>query len=67
MRGVYKRGNNWYIDYDAGNKRIRQVIGPCKKTAENTLRKRKVEVAENKHLDIKKNEKSNLRTLRKHF
>ena len=38
MRGVYKRGHMYYIDYESNNGRIRQVIGPCKETASNTLR-----------------------------
>jgi len=54
--GVFFKKGNWYIDYRLPNgRRIRQKIGSSKKLAENVLRKRKLEIAENKFLDIKKN------------
>jgi hypothetical protein len=32
--GVYKKGNNWFIDYrDSAGRRIREKIGPNKRTA----------------------------------
>ncbi|MFH1381234.1 MAG: site-specific integrase [Candidatus Omnitrophota bacterium] len=57
MRGVYKRGKICYIDYYAGGRRIREPISESKKLAEITLQKRKVEIAEGKHLDIRKKER----------
>ena len=54
---VYQKGSDWYIDYRAGGRRKRQKIGPSKKLAETVLRKRKVEAAENKHLDIRRDQK----------
>jgi integrase len=57
MDGVYKRGKIWYIDYYANGRRIRERIGENKKLAQTVLRKRKVEVAEYKHLDIKRDKK----------
>ena len=56
--GIYKREKNWYIDYYAYGKRIREVIGPDRKLAEAVLAKRKIAVAENRFLDIKKKSKT---------
>lgn len=51
---IYKREKNWYIDYHAYGKRIREAIGPDRKLAEAVLVKRKAAIAENRFLDIKK-------------
>jgi len=50
---VTKRGNTWYIDYYAGGRRYREVIGPNRKLADRVLAKRLVEVAEGRFLDVK--------------
>jgi len=55
--GVYKRGTTWYIDYYAGYKRRREKIGPSKRQAEVVLKKRMVQVAENRFLEVEKCEK----------
>lgn len=56
--GVYKYKDTYGIDYyDQNGERVRQIIGPSKKLAEDVFSKRKVELAENKHLDIKRNKK----------
>lgn len=55
--GIKKRGEDYWIDYYAFGKRKRQKIGPSKVLAENILRKRKLEIVENRYLDVKKNEK----------
>ena len=55
--GIYKKKNNFYIDYYANGRRVREKIGPSKVLAENVLRKRQVQVAENKHLDVRKEQK----------
>lgn len=55
--GVYKRGDSYYIDYYVHGRRKREKIGLNKNLAETVLRKRKVEIAENRFLDIKKEEK----------
>ncbi len=47
------RGGDWYIDYYSKGRRIREKIGTNKRLAETTLIKRKVEVAENRHLSIR--------------
>lgn len=53
----YLKGKNWYIDYYVHGRRKREKIGPSKKLAETVLQKRKVEIAEGKFLDIRKEEK----------
>lgn len=56
--GIFKKHGNWYIDYyDQNRKRRREKIGPNKRQAEIVLQKRKVEVAENKFLDVRKTRK----------
>ncbi len=51
---IFKKGNTWYIDYYVDGKRKREAIGPRLKTAELILDKRKVQIAEGRFLDIKK-------------
>ncbi len=55
--GMMKKGENWVIDYYVRGRRKRETVGPNKALAENILRKRKVEIAENRYLDVKKREK----------
>jgi integrase len=55
--GIYKRGKIWYIDCYAGERRIRERIGPSKRQAEVVLKKRMVQVAENRFLEVEKYEK----------
>lgn len=50
-----KNQKNYFIEYYAENRRKREKIGPSRSLAETVLQKRLVEVAENKHLDVKKN------------
>ncbi len=52
--GVFKKNESWRIDYYVEGRRKREKIGPSKKLAETVLKKRLVEVAEGKFLDIKK-------------
>jgi integrase len=52
-----KRGKIWYIDFYAHGRRVRECIGENKALAEVILKKRAVEVAEGKYLDIRKQEK----------
>jgi integrase len=54
---ILKIEDNYYIDYYANGRRIREMIGTSKTLAETVLKKRKVEVAEGKHLDIRKQDK----------
>ncbi len=56
--GLICRYKNWYIDYRLPNgERVRERIGASKKLAETVLAKRKVAIAEGKHLDVVKKEK----------
>jgi integrase len=58
LMGVYLRHGRYCIDYTLPNgKRKRESIGPDKKLAETVLYKRKLEIAEGKYLDIKKEQK----------
>ena len=47
----------YYIEYYHGNRRIREKIGFNKAVAENVLKKRELEIVENKFLDIKREKK----------
>jgi hypothetical protein len=51
---VFQRGKNWYVDFRFKGQRIRECIGPSRKTAEAVIAKRKAEIAENKYLDVRK-------------
>lgn len=57
IKGVYKKGENFYIDYYANGRRKREMIGPSVKIAELALKKRKIQIAEGRFLDIEKTEK----------
>ncbi len=52
--GIYLKGEDWYLDYYVNGRRKREKVGPSKKLAEIAFKKRKVEIAEGKFLDIKK-------------
>ena len=56
MPRVFQRGDRWGIDYTANGRRFRELVAPNKAIAEIILKKKLVEVAENKHLDVKRNE-----------
>jgi integrase len=51
---IYKRGENWYIDFTFKGQRVRESIGPSRKGAEKVISKKKAEIAENKYLDVRK-------------
>jgi len=56
--GVFQRGKYYYVLYYHNGKRIKESTKcTSKKTAESILAKRKTQIAENKHLDIRKQEK----------
>lgn len=57
MKGVYKRNKIWYIGYSHQGFRYRERVGSDKKVAENALHKRKVEIAENRFLDVRRKRK----------
>jgi len=55
--GIFRKNDSWWIDYYANGRRYREKIGDSKTLAENVLRKRKLEIAENKFLDVKRDKK----------
>jgi integrase len=55
--GIYRKGGNYYIDYYVNGERKRECICPDKRLTETVLKKRKVEIAEGRYLNIKKKEK----------
>ena len=54
---LYQKDGNWFIDYYANGRRKREKVGTSKSLAEIVLKKRKVELAENRYLDIKKEQR----------
>lgn len=51
---IYLKKGKYFIDYICEGRRKRESIGPSRKQAELVLKKRKIEVAEGKYLDVKK-------------
>ena len=54
---IFRKNNAWWIDYYANGRRRREKVGDSKTLAENALRKRKLQIAEGKFLDIKREDK----------
>ncbi|HBU69635.1 MAG TPA: hypothetical protein DEE98_04550 [Elusimicrobia bacterium] len=52
--GIRKVNGNYIIDFRCHGKRYREKIGPSKRQAELVLQKRKVSIAENRFLEVKK-------------
>lgn len=60
--GIFLKGRDYCLDYrDAAGRRIREKIGPSLKLAETILKKRMVEKAEGKFLDIRRPGKTTLK------
>ena len=55
--GVYLKKNKYFIDYCFNGRRIRESIGPSKTIAELALKKRRIEIAEGKYLDKKREDR----------
>ncbi len=65
---VFLKNENYFIDYRLPNgKRRREKVGASKKLAETVLAKRKVEIAEGKFLDIRKQVKIKFETFAEEF
>jgi len=62
-----KRGTSYYIVYAVNGKRRQETIGKDKKLAEAVLHKRLTEIAENKYLDIKREEKITFEDFAQHY
>jgi len=50
--GVYKKGENWYIDYYFRGRRKRKKIGPSKKLAEQVLKDVQVKIVKGEYLGV---------------
>jgi integrase len=50
--GVYKKGNNWYIDYYLKGRRKRKKVGPSKKLAEQVLKDIQVKIVKGEYLGV---------------
>ena len=61
--GIFKKGNNWFIDYYVNGRRKRESVGPSKELAQIVLKKRKVQIAENKFLDVRKQKRIHFRDM----
>ncbi|MFA5459797.1 MAG: tyrosine-type recombinase/integrase [Candidatus Paceibacterota bacterium] len=55
--GIYKKGNNWYVDYYLKGRRKRKKVGPSKKLAEQVLKDIQVKIAKGEYLGIFEEEK----------
>ena len=64
---VYQRNKIFYIDYYQHGRRLRECVGPDRKLAELALKKRKVEMAEGRFLNIKKEEQVTIEEFSKTF
>lgn len=62
-----KRGVSYYIVYSVNGKRRQETVGKDKKLAEAVLHKRLTEIAENKYLDIKREEKIKFEDFAEHY
>lgn len=54
---IYKKDENWFIDFWYRGKRYRRKVCPDKRQAELALKKVQVSIVENKFFDIKKQQK----------
>lgn len=50
--GIFKKGNNWYVDYYLKGRRKRKKVGPSKKLAEQILKDIQVKTAKGEYLGI---------------
>jgi len=55
--GIYKKGNNWYVDYYLKGRRKRKKVGPSKKLAEQVLKDIQVKIAKGEYLGVFEEEK----------
>jgi hypothetical protein len=60
---LFKKGDAWYIDYYVDGKRKHEAVALNCKLAESALAKRKVQVAENKFLDVVRRPKTTFEEL----
>jgi integrase len=67
MGSVYKKGDNWYIDYYVGYSRKRKKIGPSKKLAELALKDVEVKIAKGDYLGIYEEKKITFKEFAEEF
>ncbi len=65
--GVYFKNSDWYIDFCHNGRRFREKVGPDKKLAQKVLMKRKIQIAENKFLDVREEELIKFKVLANSF
>lgn len=58
--GVVQKRGNWWLDYRYNGRRYRKKVGPSKSVAKAAWAKIQIEIAENKFLDIKKEQRIKL-------
>ncbi len=54
---IFRKANNWYIDYYINGRRKREKIGPNRRQAELVFQKRQVQIARRQILRHQKNQK----------
>jgi site-specific recombinase XerD len=64
---VYKKGNNWYIDYYLKGERKRQKIGPSKKLALQVLEDVHVKIAKGEYLGVYEEKKISFQEYAKEY
>lgn len=57
VKGVIWKRGAWWLDYRFNGRRHREKVGPSQDLAETAMQKKRVEIAENRFLDIKKEKK----------
>ena len=65
--GLFKKNNNWFMDFWYRGKRYRRKISPDKRQAELALKKVKVSIAENKFFDVKKQQRILFKEMTKEY
>ena len=64
---IYKRGDNWCIDYLYQGQRKRKRVGPNRKEAEAVLAKIRSQIVEGVYFDVKRNEKVKFSEMAKRY
>ncbi len=65
--GIYFKKGNWFIDYRVNGRRKREKVGTSRALAEFALKKRTIEIAENKFLDVRRENKIKFEDLARDF
>jgi len=65
--GLFRKNENWYIDYYVNGRRQREKIGTNKRQAETVLQKRKVQLAEDRFLNVRIDSRIQINDIAKDF